>query len=289
MSLFFLSSSRRDILTAVSDSEGAGELFQALHQLLKRYWLSTESYAVQGVLSFPPSEEDQLARVLFSKLDVGGFATLVVSGRRRWNPQSNYFESARAAARRGCKITRAFLLPHRQYLNDEVLQQHWLEDERAGIEVLALYISDLLAMSTVPAPSTLDIGIWDGSLTCSSFSQPAGSERGVVEWRVSARPEDLQLAESLREELLTKAERLPAPGKAPTALTLEEPMVRTAPLAELLAQTLCRGAYVSPEDCSWYHGFWQYLRIFDLVSTPTWHSTFYLSELDRVHSDTRSA
>lgn len=60
---------------------------------------------------------------------------------------------------------------------------------------------------------------------------------------------------------------------------LIEPMVCTAPLMDMLSIAVCDGDYVSGEDCSWYHGIWQYLRVFDLVSTPTWHPNFYIPQL----------
>jgi hypothetical protein len=186
------------------------------------------------------------------------------------------------AARKGRAITRAFLLPHRQYLNDEVLRLHWRLDSDAGINVKFLYVGDLLSELLLAPTSTLDFGIWDDEIVCSVISQEVSGTRGPSEWRISSRPEDIDMAKLLRDDLLSKAVELPPPGTDPGIPNLEEPMVRTAPLMDLLATALCRGDYVSPEDCSWYHGVWQYLRIFDLVSTPTWHSSFYIDELSRL-------
>jgi hypothetical protein len=33
------------------------------------------------------------------------------------------------------------------------------------------------------------------------------------------------------------------------------------------------------EDCSWYHGTWQYLRLLDMVAVPAWHGAFYAEAL----------
>ncbi|MDR0783211.1 MAG: class I SAM-dependent methyltransferase [Propionibacteriaceae bacterium] len=41
------------------------------------------------------------------------------------------------------------------------------------------------------------------------------------------------------------------------------------------AAVFCTSDHVDPEDCSWYHGTWQYLRMLDMVATPSWHSYFY--------------
>lgn len=56
---------------------------------------------------------------------------------------------------------------------------------------------------------------------------------------------------------------------------LGEPLATTAPLAEMVAPVLCRADHGARDNCSWYHGFWQYLRIFKLVSTPHRHADFF--------------
>ena len=33
------------------------------------------------------------------------------------------------------------------------------------------------------------------------------------------------------------------------------------------------------DNCSWYHGTWQYLRLLDMVAVPGWHSDFYMETL----------
>ena len=48
----------------------------------------------------------------------------------------------------------------------------------------------------------------------------------------------------------------------------DEPLAVSAPLARTWSRTLCT-------DCGWYHGLWQYLRLFDIVSTPPRHAAFY--------------
>lgn len=56
---------------------------------------------------------------------------------------------------------------------------------------------------------------------------------------------------------------------------LDEPVSATAARADLLASMLCPRGGPVPDDCSWYHGTWQYLRLLDMVSSPTRHSAFY--------------
>lgn len=250
-----------------------------LAQQLRRHWLRVLGDEKHGVLSFPPEAIDEVAHTLFSNVSHGGFATFVVSGRHSWDPQSYYFEATRRAAERGCEIMRAFLLPHRQYLKEEVLHEHWRLDTNAGIKVQILYVGDLMSTLVLTPPFGLDFGLWDDQLVCTAVSRHGVYDKGPSEWRISSRPEDIELAQALRDELLSKAIVLTYPSTGAESLDLEEPMVQTAPLMDLLSGAVCSGSYVSTEDCSWYHGVWQYLRILDLVSTPTWHPDFYIPQL----------
>src|SRR5207247_113790 len=62
---------------------------------------------------------------------------------------------------------------------------------------------------------------------------------------------------------------------------LEEPLASSADLLYGVAPVLCTGDHVDPAGCAWYHGTWQYLRLLQMVSTPTWHHEFYRSSLER--------
>lgn len=44
------------------------------------------------------------------------------------------------------------------------------------------------------------------------------------------------------------------------------------------AYQLCKNGIVD-NDCSWYHASWQYLRLVNVVSSPTWHDDFYKNEI----------
>jgi hypothetical protein len=56
---------------------------------------------------------------------------------------------------------------------------------------------------------------------------------------------------------------------------IEEPILQSAPLARRVAPELCRMDPATGENCSWYHGFWQYLRALGLITTPEHHSEFF--------------
>jgi hypothetical protein len=59
----------------------------------------------------------------------------------------------------------------------------------------------------------------------------------------------------------------------------EEPLVESAPISHLLAQTHCRPLPASGVDCAWYHGFWQYLRLMGLAKTSGGQGAFLIETL----------
>ncbi|MGH6929842.1 MAG: hypothetical protein ACREEV_16105, partial [Dongiaceae bacterium] len=59
----------------------------------------------------------------------------------------------------------------------------------------------------------------------------------------------------------------------------EEPLALSAPVARELSSTLCHFDPRRGATCAWYHGIWQYLRLFDLITTPRDHATFYHAAL----------
>ena len=64
-----------------------------------------------------------------------------------------------------------------------------------------------------------------------------------------------------------------------SALFPEEPLVESAPLAHRLAHTHCRPLPATGEDCAWYHGFWQYLRLMGLAKTSGGQGAFLIETL----------
>jgi hypothetical protein len=250
------------------------ELYTSLSSQLVQYCRRVEAQSSKSILSFPSSEIDNFGQTLFSNLKKGGFCTLVVPGHTSWDPNSYYFQLARVASSRGCSIKRLFLLPHKQNRHDKCLKAHIKLDEEAGIDTKMLFVGDLISSLTLPHTESLDFGIWDNEICCSAVYGSGGPYFGIIEWKVSKRPEDIQLFSNLLSEIQSNALFI-EPDYGSTNLDLEEPMINTAPIVYELAPVLCCGDHVSANDCSWYHSIWQYLRIFDMVSTPTWHTDFY--------------
>ena len=60
---------------------------------------------------------------------------------------------------------------------------------------------------------------------------------------------------------------------------VDEPLVESAPLAHRLARELCRKDPATGEDCAWYHGFWQYMRVMNIAKISGGHVDFLVEAL----------
>lgn len=61
---------------------------------------------------------------------------------------------------------------------------------------------------------------------------------------------------------------------------LEKSLRKSANMLYNVAKDNCKNGIVD-ENCLWYHSIWQYLRMMDAVSSPSWHSDFYNEQLKR--------
>ena len=252
-------------------------LYDFMKGALQRSLRDLEPDRQPDVLTFPPRAFDDATDTLLSNLRESGYCTFVVASPDSWNPRAPYYEQVRRAAREGRRIERVFLLSHRHARNNPSLAAHVRLDMAAGIRTTVLNIGDLLAQDRLSSTDRLEVGLWDDHLTCVATRGRAASGQEFTEWRVSRRKEDAEYVRELRNHLLdAEVIDLDSPEKE---LHLEEPMIGSAQLAMRLAPVLCSGNHVDAEDCSWYHGIWQFLRVFDMVSTPTWHTRFYIEQL----------
>lgn len=260
-------------------STGERPAAERLQHLLKKHVLTIQREASKGILVFPPGVIEDAAHTLLSNVRRSGLLTFVVSARSRWNPTEPYYERVRDLARKGVRIQRLFLLPHRLMLRDEQVQTQWTLDKAAGVDTTFVLVDGALRDSAIQSIQSLDYGLWDDELVCFVHRPSYAGALGGPEWRVSTRAEDVELARATTAALLQHGEILPDPDCAPKSLDLDEPMVRTAPFARMLAEVVCRKSYLAGDTCAWYHKVWQYLRVFDMVSTPTWHREFYAQAL----------
>jgi len=105
------------------------------------------------------------------------------------------------------------------------------------------------------------------------------SNRGVGSWLVTARRAELERARVLMETLRDRV-KAPRPAVARPGPEITELLLESAEIVRRMAEMSCTGsAYIDESDCAWYHGPWQYLRVLDMVSSPSWHAEFYQREL----------
>jgi hypothetical protein len=165
-------------------------------------------------------------------------------------------------------VARLFVVPHRGLGGGQLEQQLEL-DRAAGIDATVAYVSQ------VPEERQVALrGLWiiDESAVARAEGGPTPSGQSDAYWTVSDREEDLHRAIELWRGLVAVSE---SDTSEKSEVDLEEPLVMSADLINKVAHVLCTGDHVDPHGCSWYHGAWQYLRLLNLVSTPTWHSAFY--------------
>src|SRR5579871_5295913 len=256
-----------------------------LFDILRQYLLASRQNENQsidrGVLRLASKHIDSGGRILFDHLTIGGFATFVVPGRNTWDPHSEYFKAARDAAERGLSITRLFMLPHRHYLRDSTLRLHWELDVAAGIKVdfVVTGTDSQNSINFTLSPGAMDFGIWDDEIICYVYSERMGNIVQPDEWIISRRSEDIENAKKQWQVFQSLPKLDISPKSVVNEFALEEPLIKTAPFAAMMADLFCQGDHMDAEGCNWYHRIWQYLRLLDLVSTPTWHSSFYNNSL----------
>lgn len=61
--------------------------------------------------------------------------------------------------------------------------------------------------------------------------------------------------------------------------------MQTEPLNDSCDWTATSARWACREDCAWYHGTWQWLRLLNLVSNPSWHGEFFRRALRDASAD----
>ncbi len=220
-----------------------------------------------GFLSCSFADADRLIRALFANLRRGGFCTHLVTGNRPWDCRGDRFEAAREAARRGCRIERAFLICDRHLRHDVNLRDHLALDRAAGIGTRILHVGDILEELVELSPGSLEFGLWDDALCEMTLYAPGTAANGASEWRAGARAQDVRRALGVVNLLNEKACTVDIDDANGGAAEVEEPLILSAPMARRLAHDSCRKDPNSGQSCAWYHGPWQYLRLLGVITT----------------------
>ena len=177
------------------------------------------------------------------------------------------FELPRRSARAGKIVERLYLLPELALAADNELIVHLALDREAGVRTTVLNIGPCIVAGEPPIAPLPNCALWQ----LTDGGDILVSRTSAADWMLSARSDDIITRRALIESLRRDGIPVTADALAPTELC--EPLLTSAPLAKSAASALCcRGA---GEDCSWYHGFWQYLRIIGMVAAPERHAGFY--------------
>jgi hypothetical protein len=175
----------------------------------------------------------------------------------------------REVARSGCTVRQVLVLSHMGLLSEGV-EERAEQDSRAGIDVRVVAVSSLTDEQGLEATSRVLLHDEVAAIA------PNGNSAVAAAWTITADAASRSRYLEAFQDLWNQALRL---DQLPVQLSLEEPLVQSASLLAAVAPVLCAGDHVDPGDCGWYHGTWQYLRLMDMVSTPTWHHDFYVSAL----------
>ncbi|WP_420115984.1 class I SAM-dependent methyltransferase [Micromonospora sp.] len=171
-----------------------------------------------------------------------------------------------------CVVQRLYLVPTGGVDTDEVDRQI-VEDRHHKLQAFSVPISLAGEMATVPMN---DMWLIDRSVV---VRQETGTD-GLASWVVTGNSEEVDRARRLWEELMGRR-------CAPTAVARQYPagpeltrwILRSASMLYAMAPMSCTASHFDRKSCVWYHSAWQYLRLFDMVSSPNWHATFYATQL----------
>ncbi len=183
----------------------------------------------------------------------------------------------RQVAAQGREVKRLYLLPHRG-ISSDLLDTQTGKDREAGIIVKLLPVADM-PQGLAGAGGSQNLWIVDDALIVRDHK---GLARMAGAWWVSTRETDLETARQGWEALWRQVD---IAETTTTSLDLEEPLALSADVLASVAPVLCTRDHIDRSSCAWYHGAWQYLRLLDLVSTPTWHAGFYTAALERALRD----
>lgn len=215
---------------------------------------------------------------LFHNLKSGGFATYLAPISGYWTMNKEYLEEGRKTAKKRKKsIERVYILPTYSSLFSRDLQNLISEDEKWDITTYVAFSED------IPKDAIRDFGIWDNEVLCLIDTIKTHEEKTEVRGCLfSSDPSELSTARYWKDEILKVSYR----GNEIVGELLKMDkdrylLLNSANIMEDYAKMYCKGSYVNPTNCLWYHSSWQYLRMLDLVSTPFWHNKFYIKHIEQ--------
>jgi hypothetical protein len=168
-----------------------------LDDKIRRHGEEAQSDWKHGRLSFGEADVAVRAIRMQQCVTYGGFATQLERNIGFWESADDYLEDTRKLARRGCNITRVFILTSDDSKDSQALRAHVARDNEAGIVTLLAYARQL-------SPDAIrDFGIWDDRYVCIVAMTPVGGY--VTGSTYSMHEEDLRRANEWRDEIMRHA------------------------------------------------------------------------------------
>lgn len=163
-------------------------------------------------------------------------------------------------ASRRKEVRRLYLIP--KEAKSDLAEKRIAADRASTVDARGVVVS-LTSQPTIPMIET-----W---LVDDAVIRREGGRNGAPNWVVSVRPEHVLEAQQLWETLWQRSDNPLAGG----LVDLTDPLLESADMIYETAKVVCTHNHVDRASCEWYHGVWQYLRLLDMASSPTWHSEFY--------------
>lgn len=146
-----------------------------------------------------PEDVDSEGIFHFKNLKKYGFATFL-SGSKKWNPHSPYYNEGRVAAKRIGEISRVFLVEKLSDFKRDVLLEQIAEDIKGGIQVYLCMLNQIEMYGQEP-----DFGIWDYDYLCTIYYD---KNRNMKEFALDSRKPVIENAKKWRDIILKKATRI---------------------------------------------------------------------------------
>jgi hypothetical protein len=270
-----------DLLEAIDDFEESNNLFSKLSVYAIEKLTEGAKQWLGDSIVINESEAVEKGIRIFQNLENGGFATYLVNINDYWNKDNDYLRECRNVSKnRGKQITRVYILPNFDSLNNSNLQELMRLDEEANIETKIVFESELSEKDVIK-----DFGIWDDEVVCLMKVSSSDLEYKVTGGYFSRNENDLEKARYWKNVILASAKS--SKGIFNSISNLNKPtqlLLKSVSKMELAADTYCQGSYLPKhqESCKWYHSAWPYLRLLGLVSTPDWHGDFYIKALGNI-------
>ena len=218
---------------------------------------------------------------IFDLLKRGGFATYLVPIEEYWAENDAYVEKSRQIAKdkeRNLQIERVYILFSQKSLISEKLISSIIKDEENNISTYIVFEKH------IGKEALKDFGLWDDSVVCMIETFETGdNELEVIGGVFSQKDEDIDKYKEFKNEIMRRPLKGSELVKEYKSLSNEKLLLFQSVFEmAALSKNHCKGGYLSLDNCDWYHQSWQYLRLVNLVSTPTWHERFYQKALRNI-------